>query len=246
MKKIILRLSFSLFSLFCLSIIHSQITFGGILNLQNQSEKKNQELFFLNGYSIIDKSNDYLYLAKKKCNPHQVFNDSCKWKCSSQQFKPKRSNTEISFDNVKFENFKGELVSSKNFEVRNYVEYNFAKNYNRSDKTATTFIDVNFCYTMKNTNCKNSFYYEKPKITHSIDIQFSDNYEWQNFKNDILKNAEFKSTFKVSEESLRVEYVIKNGVSKVNDYYLEKGTRIYFYEYDNYSKVEIIFNQIVS
>ena len=188
LNKILLHTFLIIVNLFCSNIVQCQISLSDILSLENKSETQNQELFLSKGYSIIDQTERWDYRDAVKCNPHEVFDDSCSWKCSSHIYKELFSDVEINLDNVKFKYYKGEeLYTSDNFRVGHLVTYLFAKDFNRSTKTATTFIDLVFVEKFDNLNCENDFFYKEKTTRHHIDIQFNDDSEWQSFKNEIHK-----------------------------------------------------------
>ena len=173
--------------------------------------------------------------------------DTCKWQCSHGIHKPIFSKIKINLNEVKFETYEGELVKAKNFDEKQYFEFNYAKNYNYSNKTASKFVDLSFGYNVDNFNCENRFDY-KQNIMNSffaIKIQFNSKVDWQKFKNEITEKAKFVKTYKDYEGLMVVQYSIYKKSEFVNDIYSKIGTKISYREKDNFSRVTISFENML-
>ena len=213
-----------------------QINLQEIIELKSKSEKKCVDFFLQKGFTIIDKSTNYIYWPIEQADDNPYKEDSCTW-ASVGMRPPIYSDTELSIKDLEFE-IHGKKYKSNNIEITRKISYNFGENYNRTSKTASKFVEINFVEEINNANCKNIFHDENLRISKSIEIQFNDKNEWVNFKNDIIKIGEYITVLKLSDEiPLKVLYDIEYRPfeNKVLNTTTKNKVRICYEEYDDFS-----------
>lgn len=105
-----------------------------------------------------------------------------------------------------------------NYQVRFIKLSSFGDNYDQQEGTASTFFDLQEVKIKDNANCKNEFDLYEEKTNSLLTIQFHDIENWNFFKNEITRKAEFIEIRKTSPENpilliYKIPIQIKNGRS---------------------------------
>ena len=210
-----MKKSIILFTFFCFysSLSLGQITFSEVLSLENKSYKQ-AKAFLIANHSIIKDSKDYYYYVLNECNPPKYHEDGCEWACASVDHSD-NINSKVKISNPVF---KDQL--NKNYGVWLTLESSFAENYDPITKKATTFISTFKRISQENNNCENILRedgYQSRALT--FDIQFSDRYQWKEFKRSITQKASFlKTKSGIEKDEIIICYVIErkvvNGLSR--------------------------------
>lgn len=207
MKRIIISAIFSFFITFVArESLAAQISFNKILSLEHSSYTDAQSEL-LKSFEIVDDIKTYTYTPISKCKPHQVFNDSCSWKCSMPDY---LKSQKFSFP-VSTLIFEDSLI--KNYELEQISESYFAEDYNDQTKAATTFIRLSEKLYSGNGNCHNTI--ETLRRVYEIEFQFADENDWLKFKQEVIANTTFLRTYKYAEDApIEMIYGIKRNLTE--------------------------------
>ena len=230
-----------LFSLLLLTS-YGQISLEKIISWNNYDFKKIQKEILSQGHTLIENNKLYRYTPQLPCSSYYERIDTCRWGCTNPKAL-ESVESKYPLNNVKFENEDYEY-----YEIRETLDCTFGLDYNREEKSARTFIDIEQWKTRSNTNCKKDFYYSQNSICF-IKIQFNDLYDWKNFKSDLVNKGYFIDTFQYDEDSpLKINYGVCVGplsdkISEVfRSAYKCSGLSVQYTEYEKYTIVNITLN----
>ncbi len=177
-------------------LVNAQITFSELLSLREKNYQECQSILFKENKCIENKKS-YQYNEVVMCDPLQYFEDSCRWKC-----------TAVQVGSSMFSEFPLSDIPFKNYQMFYKESTLFAENYNPTNETATTFINVENHISGGNDNCKNEL------VTYvtwvNLNIQFSDEDHWNAFKSSVVKQCQLRGTFQyANDRPVNFKYEIK-------------------------------------
>jgi hypothetical protein len=207
MKRIIISAIFTFLMPFLTGErLSAQISFNEILSLEHSSYTDVQSEL-LKSFEIVDDIKSYTYTPIIKCKPHELFDDSCAWKCSMPDY---LKSQKFSFP-VSTVIFNDSLI--KNYKLEQISESSFAENYNDQTKAATTFIRLSENLYSDNGNCHNTM--ETLRRVYKIELQFADEKDWLKFKQEVIASTTFLRTYKYAEDSpIEMIYGIKRNLTE--------------------------------